>query len=140
MDDFSVMVQIPVLWGDQDLFGHVNNTVYFKWYESSRIAYWYQSGMDAAMRPKQWGPILASVSCDYLKQVNFPDTVKVGARISEIRRSSMILDHAVFSESNSDISARGRSVIVLFDYAQQKPQRIGDEVRALIHKLEGREF
>ncbi len=101
MDNFPIVVEIPVLWGDQDLFAHVNNTVYFKWYESSRIAYWYQSGMEAALRPQQWGPILASVSCDYLKQINFPDTVSVAARISEIRRSSMVLDHAVYSDIES---------------------------------------
>jgi acyl-CoA thioester hydrolase len=138
LEDYPVVVRIPVFWGDQDLFAHVNNTVYFKWYESARIAYWIESGLDALMKPRGWGPILASVSCDYQQQINFPDTVQVTARISEIRRSSMILDHAVYSTVNQSIAARGRSVVVLFDYAAQNPQRIGEEVRAAIHKVEGR--
>ncbi len=140
LDEFSLVVELPVLWGDQDLFGHVNNTIHFKWYESSRVAYWHQSGMDDLMKPKNWGPILAAVSCDYLKQIKYPDTIKVTARIAQLRGTSMVMDHAVFSKAGDGIAARGRSVVVLFDYAAQRPQRISDDIRALIAKTEGRDL
>ena len=139
IEEFPVVIELPVLWGDQDLFGHVNNTVYFKWYESSRVAYWHESGLDDVMKPKNWGPILASASCDFLKQIKYPDMIIVSAHVAEIRRTSMLLDHAIYSKAEQAIAARGKSVVVLFDYSGQKPQRITPDLRTLISKAEGRE-
>src|SRR5687767_1167703 len=54
-----VTVEIPVQWGDMDAFGHVNNTVYFRWFESARIAYFEKIGLNERMRRDRKGPILA---------------------------------------------------------------------------------
>ena len=138
LDNFSVTLDLPVLWADQDLFGHVNNTIYLKWFESSRVSYWDESGLRTIMEPQNCGPILASVSCDYLKQVNYPDRIQVGARMIELRRTSMILEHEIFSANNDAIAARGSSVVVLFDYTIHQPKRIEHELRSIIAQFEGR--
>ena len=67
LEGFPAVAVQPVQWGDQDLFGHVNNTVYFRWYETARVEYWYKSGLHELMSPRGLGPILASVKCDYKK-------------------------------------------------------------------------
>src|SRR4051812_27249954 len=54
-----VTVEIPVAWGDMDAFGHVNNTVYFRWFESARIAYFEKIGLNERMKRDKKGPILA---------------------------------------------------------------------------------
>jgi acyl-CoA thioester hydrolase len=126
---FPAVVKLPVQWGDQDLFGHVNNTVYFRWFESSRVTYWYESGLQSLMQPSGLGPILASVKCDYKKQIRYPDTVHIGARILKMGLSSVTLQHEVFSDNHQAVAAVGQSVIVLFNYEKQHPVPIEGEIR-----------
>ena len=59
--DFPVSIELPVQWGDQDAFGHVNNTVYFRWYESARIAYLERLEMADQNSALGLGPILAAI-------------------------------------------------------------------------------
>ncbi len=76
--EFRVVITLPVQWGDQDAFGHVNNTVYFRWFESARIAYFARIGLSHALNADPIAPILASISCDYRRPITFPDTVQIG--------------------------------------------------------------
>ena len=89
MAEFPVVVRWPVQWGDQDAFGHVNNTVYFRWFETCRIEYLERLGFNAMMQRAQIGPILAAIKCQYRKPVTFPDTVQIGARVTRLGRASM---------------------------------------------------
>ena len=84
---FPIVVVLPVQWGEQDSFGHVNHVVYFRWYESSRIAYAQKVGLMDLHGVERIGPILASVSNDYRRQLTFPDAVHVGVRVTRIRTS-----------------------------------------------------
>jgi len=129
LDNFPAVAVMPVQWGDQDLFGHVNNVVYFRWFETSRVEYWYQSGLHALLEPLGYGPILASVTCDYKKQIRHPDTVRIGSKIQKMGVSSVTIDHAVFSESLNTVVATGKSVVVMFDYQKQHPIPIDGKIR-----------
>jgi len=135
---FPVVVVQPVQWGEQDAFGHVNNVVYFRWYESSRIAYAQRVGLMDLHSTQRIGPILASVSNDYRRQLTFPDTVYIGARVSRIGRSSFSMEHKIFSRSQLTLAAEGTSTLVVFDYKTNKPHPVPDAVRRAIEELEGR--
>jgi len=142
---FPALVRLPVQWGDQDAFGHVNNIVYFRWYESARIAYLERIGLGekhagVPVHQQDVGPILAAISCNYRRQVKYPDSVIVGARVTRIGRSSMTMTHMVWSSTHQAIAADGESTVVVFDYQTNRPRRMPDEFRALIEKLEGRKF
>jgi acyl-CoA thioester hydrolase len=89
-----------------------------------------------ALQASGFGPILASVTCNYKKQVKFPDTVLIGTKVEKLGISSVTLSHDVFSESNNAVSATGKSVIVLFDYQSQHPVPIDDQHRAIFEKFE----
>lgn len=136
--DHPVVITLPVQWGDQDAFGHVNNTVYFRWFESARIAYSDRMGLSALLTTQRIGPILAAVACNYRRPLNYPDTVQIGARISRLGRSSLTMEHKVFSTALNSIVAEGDSTVVVFDYAANKPRAIPDELRAAIEKMEGK--
>lgn len=136
LEGFPAIATLPVQWGDQDLFGHVNNTVYFRWYETSRVEYWYSSGLQDLMGPRGLGPILASVTCDYKKQVRYPDTIKVAARIQKMGHSSVTLEHLVLSEGQESVVATGKSVIVLFNYDKQHPVPIEGDIRDTFLKFD----
>jgi acyl-CoA thioester hydrolase len=127
-----------VQWGDQDAFGHVNNVVYFRWFESARIEYFRQAGLAHLMSNQGVGPILASIKCDFKRQLNYPDTLQVTAGIDSIGRTSLKMSHTIYSQAHGAIAALGDSVIVMFDYANQRPVLVPDSIRAKIDELEGR--
>jgi acyl-CoA thioester hydrolase len=140
LEQYPVTISLPVQWGDQDAFGHVNNTVYFRWYESSRIAYGRRIGLNVWKETRNIGPILASITCHYRRQVTFPDTVHVGARVTRIGRSSMTMEHVLVSESAGAVAAEATSAVVMFDYSVNRSYPVPDEIRRAIERLEGKPF
>jgi acyl-CoA thioester hydrolase len=137
---FPVVIEIPVQWGDQDAFGHVNNTVYVRWLESGRIAYMTRIGLIELYRAQRIGPILAAVTCDYRRQVTFPDTVSVGVSVTRIGRSSVGLKQAIVSRSARAIVAEATSTIVVFDYGTNQSHAVPPAIRGAIEALEKRSF
>jgi acyl-CoA thioester hydrolase len=133
-----VVVELPIQWGDQDAFGHVNGVVYFRWFETARVEYLHQGGLGHLMSRQGVGPILAAIKCDYRRQLKHPDTVLVSASIASIGRSSMHMRHLLYSRGQQAIAAEGESTVVLFDYAAQRPTPVSDDLRAMIEQLEGR--
>ena len=128
----------PIQWGDQDMFGHVNNVVYFRWLESARIAFFQESGLADLMAKSGVAPILASIKCNYRRQLRYPDTVHISASVVKLGRSSMQMNHLIYSESLGAVAADGESTVVVFDYAAQRSAPIPDDVRARIDQFERR--
>jgi len=131
---YSSITVLPVQWGDQDAFGHVNNVVYFRWFESARIDLLNLFPSSVTMSGSGLGPILASIKCDYRRQLRFPDTVYIGSRMTRVGRSSADIGHAVISHSQEQVVAEGSSVIVIFDYTTQRVTRIPDDLRSLFEQ------
>ena len=139
LSEFHTIVTLPLQWGDQDAFGHVNNTVYVRWCETSRVEYLIRIGLWMIL-PNGLGPILASVSCDYRLPLTYPDTVHVGARVTRVGNSSFRMEHRIVSEALSAVAADAHSTVVVLDYKRNKPVRVPDAVRKAIEELEGRGF
>jgi acyl-CoA thioester hydrolase len=138
LSKYSVVIALPVFWGDQDAFGHVNNKVTFRWFESARVAYFERIGLIDLFTAERIGPILASTSCDYRRQLKFPDTVHVGVRATRIGRTSLGLEHAIVSQSQVAVAAEGTSTVVVFDYRTNKSHPVPPSIRQAIHDLERR--
>jgi acyl-CoA thioester hydrolase len=136
--DYPVVIRIPIQWGDQDAFGHVNNTAAIRWFESSRVAYLDAAGLERLMSREGMGVILASVTCHYRRQLLYPDILHIGGSVTRFGRTSLTMKHAIYSEKLDAIAADGESVVVLFDYATQRPTRIPDDIRQIMGQLEGR--
>lgn len=136
--NFKVVSAWPVQWGDQDAFGHVNNTVYFRWVETARIVYLEKINVNDTTPTQPIGPILAAISCNYRRQVTFPDTIQTGVRVTRIGRSSCTMEHRLWSKAQGALVADGEGTIVLFDYQKQRPCPIPPEIRAAIAQVEGR--
>src|SRR2546421_5495361 len=124
-----VTVEIPVAWGDMDAFGHVNNTIYFRWFESARIAYFEKIGMNERMKRERKGPILARTTCDYEKPLTFPDTIRATARVVKLGNTSFVMEYRVTSAKHGP-AAKGEGVIVLIDYEKGGKVPLDDELRA----------
>jgi acyl-CoA thioester hydrolase len=134
--EFPVVVSFPVLWGDQDAIGHVNNAVYFRWCETARVVYLDRIGMWSGMANERVGPILAAIGCDFQQQVSFPDTVHVGARVTRVGNSSFRMEHRVVSQSANAVVAQADSTLVYFDYRRNQPVPLPENLRRAIADLE----
>src|SRR6185369_8078856 len=135
--DHPLILTWPVQWGDQDAYGHVNNVVYFRWMESARIEY-FRRGNWGSVDNGGVGPILASIKCDFRRQLLYPDTLLISGSIVSIGRTSMKMVHRVYSTTLQFVAAEGDSVLVMFDYRAQKPVVVPDDLRAKIEAFEGR--
>ena len=138
LSDFPAVAKVPVQWGDMDSFQHVNNIVYLRWLETSRVRYLEVAGLNPIMEQTNCGPILVSVHCNYRKQLRYPDEVLIGARMKKLGGTSMKVEHVIYSIGQQAVSADGESVVVYFDYGNQKAIMIPDEIRELIMKAEGK--
>lgn len=138
LPDFPIVITLPVQWGDQDAFQHVNNTVYFRWCESGRIAYLLQTGLDGPSEQNPIGPILAAISCNFRRPVTYPDHVQVGTRITRLGRSSVTMEHAIVSQSQQALVADASSTLVVFDYRGQTSQPIPQAFRDAVARIECR--
>ena len=133
---FPVVVQLPVIWGDLDAYGHLNNTVYFRMFESARIQYLEGCRFTDSYERDRIGPILHSTECRFRHALNYPDTVFVGGRAIDIQDDRFTMGYAIVSAALNKIAAEGTGVVVSFDYRQRMKTPIPDDVRAGIHDLE----
>jgi len=137
LKDFPIVTPLTVLWGDQDVLRHVNNTVYLRWCETARVVYLDRIGMLGVYASLSRGPILASVSCDYRLPVTYPDSVQVGARVTQVGNSSFTMEHRVVGQSAAAVVAEASSTLVFFDYKENRPIQLPDDLRKAISDLEG---
>ncbi|MEM9413388.1 MAG: acyl-CoA thioesterase [Planctomycetota bacterium] len=133
-EQFPIVVEFSVQWGDQDMFGHVNNIHFLRWFESARIEYLSRCG--ARISNAGVGPILAAVNCDYRRQIRYPDQVFVSASVEKIGTSSLTIQHYLWCGSQHDLAAEGKSVVVMFDYQSQQSVSISQEIRDAIAALD----
>jgi len=95
--DYPVKIEIPIAWGDMDAFQHVNNIMYFKYFESARISYFEKIKFLEVMENTGVGPILASTQCRYKLPLTYPDRVAVGAKVDSLEKDRFTMKYAVFS-------------------------------------------
>lgn len=133
---FPVVIDIPVAWGEMDALQHVNNIVYFRYFESARMAYFERVRYMEYMDETGVGPILAATQATFKLPLEYPDTVSVGSRVSQIHTDRFLMEYRVVSHKNDLIAARGDGMIVSFDYKNKRKAPVPDAIRQRIIELE----
>ena len=136
LQDFPVVIEAPVAWGEMDSMRHVNNIVYFRYFESARIAYFEQCGFLTAMEETGVGPILASTRCRFRRPLTYPDTVRIGTRVMDVAEDRFTMIYCVTSVTHGTIAADGDGLIVSYDYRENRKAPLPDSVRRRIGELE----
>lgn len=136
-DSFPVIVEIPVAWGDMDAFQHVNNVMYFRYFESARVAYFDRLDIMEETRRTGAGAILASTECRYKFPLTHPDTLSVGAKVTDMGEDRFVMIHAAFSHRHGMIAAEGQAVLVSYSYRENRKTMISDDMRKRISEIEG---
>jgi acyl-CoA thioester hydrolase len=138
--EFPITVWLPLYWGDIDVFGHVNSTVYLRWFEAARAAYAFRIGLQIQTRESGIGVVMASVTCNYRRQLTYPGEVVSASRVSRLSLSNMTMDYKVVDANTGLTAADGTSVLVAYDFPADRPVPVPDDVRAAIERLEGKAF
>lgn len=136
LSDCPVTVRIPVQWGEMDAYGHVNNTVFFRHFESARIEYLDRCRFLEAYDRDKIGAILHSTGCRFRRPLFYPDTVIVGARASEVGEDRFTMTYRSVSTAQNELAAEGTGIIVSYDYENRRPAPIPDYVREAIQQLQ----
>lgn len=133
---YPVVVRIPVQWGEMDAYGHVNNTVFFRYFESARVQYLEDCGFLTAYEREKVGAILHSIACRFRRPLFYPDTALVATRMTDLATDRFTLAYRLVSEAQQVIVAEGDSVVVSYDYTTRQVAPIPDYVRNGIQRLE----
>lgn len=136
---FPSSLTLRLDWSELDMFGHVNNVMYFRYLQSSRVHYWELIGLDRMAPGKGTGPMLASTRCDFRQPLFYPGQITVQASIDFIGNTSFGVYHRILNNAGA-LAAEGHDVIVLFDYGRGEKMRIPEALRQQIELLEGRTY
>jgi len=140
LGDYPIVIKIPVAWGEMDAFGHVNNIIYFRYFESARLAYFEAMGYLKSASEHGIGPILASTQCKFKLPVTYPDNVLAGTRVREMSADRFVMDYRVVSQNHHRIAADGEGLIVSYNYLEGAKTPIPEDIWTGIEKLEGKSF
>ena len=134
---FPIQLEQELAWGEQDALGHVNNTLYFRYFENARVAHFRAIGLGFP-NPGSGGcgPILASTSCNFLKPLTYPDRIRIECGVSRLGNSSFNHSYRIFSQSQQSWVAEGEAVTVYYDYATGKSTPLPAELRQRIEELQ----
>ena len=135
-NEYPVVLQQDVIWGDMDAFGHVNNTVYFRYFEDARIAYFDKIGVHEIKEEFKIGPILATTHSDFKLPLEYPDRVHIAGRSTILGPKKFNMHYMVYSEQFDTIVAEGEGLLVYYDYANGTSCEIPEVIVAAIGALE----
>jgi acyl-CoA thioester hydrolase len=133
---YPVVLSQDLVWGDMDAFEHINNTVYFRYFEDIRIEYFKRIKVLEHMNKTQIGPILASARCDFRAPLTFPDTIQIATVVTGIEPKRFKMQFIVYSENLQRLAAEGEGLVVYYDYRQGKSCAIPDAILSAINDLQ----
>lgn len=120
-------------FGDVDGLKHVNNNVVGEWFELSREDIYRIFTPDLDLSLEKWRLILVRNETDFLSQIFFGQDVEIRTYVLKIGNSSFTLGNEVWQ--NGELKAKGKSILVHYDFIEEKSKRIPDEIRAKLNEL-----
>jgi acyl-CoA thioester hydrolase len=136
LSSFPVVVEQAVVWGDMDSYRHVNNVVYFRYFENARLEYFRRLDWFTFERETGIGPILAATQARFRKPLSYPDAISIGVRVSSMAEDRFTMDYRIVSQGLRAIATEGQGTIVTIQYKDGKKVPIPDELRRRIAALE----
>jgi acyl-CoA thioester hydrolase len=117
--------RIRARYCESDALGHINNVSYFIYFEQARVDFLLDNQICDL---SNWPFVLASVHCDYKRQMYVNDTCVIKTYINDIGRSSFKLGHEIRDQQSNELLAQGDAVLVHFDFIKQKSSPIPNEM------------
>jgi acyl-CoA thioester hydrolase len=132
--DYRAFFPVITRWSDNDPYGHVNNVVYYSWFDSAVNRLLIEAGVLDITQSPIIG-IVAETGCRYRASITYPDAVTIGLRVARLGTSSVRWEAAAFREADDRAAAEGHFVHVYVERASMRPVPIPDAVRAVLAAL-----
>ena len=120
------VVPYQVMYRDIDAFNHVNNAVYFSYFEHARTRMWLE--LTGGRQARDINFIVARAECDFRQQLGM-EPIEIRVRVGEMRTTSLDFLYEVRKDGGREIAATGKVVVVMFDFATQSKAAVSDELR-----------
>lgn len=132
--NYRYFKEIATRWMDNDMYGHINNVVYYSWFDTAVNAYLIEQKALDPMQSHCIGLVIET-HCHYFAPLSFPDTVKVGVSVASIGRSSVRYEIGIFSKDAETCAAQGYFVHVYVDAQTRRPIEIPTHLRNALAAL-----
>jgi acyl-CoA thioester hydrolase len=136
MDAFSTSMEIRIDWSELDSIGHVNHLAIMKYVQAARVNYLERVGMMPFCAASGMGPIMASTSCQFKKELHYPGRIVVKSKAGHLKNTSFQMKHVILNELQ-EIVAEAHDVIVMFDFKKRAKHPIPEHYRRQIEAIEG---
>lgn len=131
---YRVFRTIGTRWMDNDIYGHVNNVVYYSWFDTVVNGYLIEQGALDIHAGEVIGLVIET-QCNYFAPLAFPDIVHAGLRVAHMGRSSVRYEVGLFGESGEQTAASGHFVHVYVDRQTRRPVPLPDALRSVLETL-----
>ncbi len=135
---YPVVVVQEVVWGEMDAYQHVNNTVYFRYFENARLEYVRRIGWPELEERTRIGPILQSIQARFRRPLTYPDTIATGARLLSLGEDRFDIAHRIVSRKLAAVATEGQGTVVAFHYGEGRKVLLPDELKERMRALEGK--
>jgi acyl-CoA thioester hydrolase len=133
-DRYRHFLTIPTRWMDNDVYGHVNNVVYYSWFDTAVNRYLVERGALDIGKGAVIG-LVVETHCQYFSPIAFPDIAHAGLRVGKLGTSSVRYEIAIFRDSEPRAAAQGHFVHVYVDRATTRPVPLPAQLRAALESL-----
>jgi acyl-CoA thioester hydrolase len=132
--DYRHFLAIPTRWMDNDLYGHVNNVVYYSYFDTVINKFLIERGKLDIHKGDIVG-VAAESACRFFSSIAYPETVDAGLRVGHLGRSSVRYEIGLFREGHETAAAEGHFVHVFVDRPTQRPTEIPATIRAALDSI-----
>lgn len=133
-ENYCEFVEIPTRWMDNDVYGHVNNVVYYSYFDTAVNGFLMrEAGLD--YRSSDAVGVVAETGCRFHGEIAFPDILDVGIRVRRLGNSSVTYEIGIFRQGREEPAATGHFVHVYVAHGEMRPVPIPDQARAVLEKL-----
>ena len=131
---YKAFRSIGTRWMDNDAYGHVNNVVYYSWFDTAVNAYLIEHGVLDIHHGDAIG-LVVETQCNYFSPLAFPQTVEAGLRVARLGSSSVRYEVALFAQDQDLCAARGHFVHVYVDRVSRRPVSLAQPLKQLLETL-----
>jgi len=135
--DYKYFYAIGTRWMDNDVYGHVNNVVYYSWFDTAVNRFLIANDVLDIEQSPVIGLVIET-QCNYFAPVAFPDRITIGIRVARLGNSSVRYEVGVFREDEEEAAAQGHFVHVYVSRDTRRPAAIPEKMRTLLHSIQMR--
>ncbi|MDD5030417.1 MAG: thioesterase family protein [Rhodoferax sp.] len=133
-EHYRVFRNISTRWMDNDVYGHVNNVVYYSWFDTAVNAYLIEQGVLDIHQGQTIG-LVVETQCNYFAPLAFPQTVEAGIRVARLGNSSVRYEVGLFEQGQPLTAAKGHFIHVYVDRVSRRPTALPTSLKLVLEKL-----